>query len=624
MAKWMVYAKKADFRTIADELGVSPVTVRVLRNRDLEDTEAMRLFLHGTLADLDDPESIPGMKDAAFVLKRKIVGGVKIRVIGDYDVDGICSSYILWRLISWLGGDVSVAIPERIRDGYGINERLVREAAADGVDTIITCDNGIAAAGPLQMAKDSGMTVIVTDHHEIPFTEENGRKAYHYPPADVIAEPWIPDEETGKTLMRFPSICGAEVVFQLARILLGRPDLSGEKSVQEQPNVKVARELLGFAALATVCDVMPLQDTNRILVREGLRELSRTDNLGMRCLMMAAGLSDGPVTVYHAGFVLGPCLNASGRLDTAARALSLFQEKDENRAMIMARDLKQLNDSRKSMTEQGTNDAIRQLEAEENAGRSLRDRKILVIRLDECHESLAGIIAGRIKERYHRPTIVLTRADEDGVLKGSGRSIEAYDMFEEMSRCKDLFLKFGGHKMAAGLSLREENAALLDERLNAGCQLKEEDLTDTLHIDMVLPMSFMNLELVRELSCLDPCGTGNARSVFAARNVRLRKTAVFGKNHNVIRLEGTEVTPETAGQSGNGCGNGQGQGNSVRPAGQTARRELELVWFCTEDQLPEALQQGEALCHVAYEPQINAWKGREKVQFVVKDVIVCG
>lgn len=593
MAKWMVYAKKADFNGIAGQLGISPVTVRVLRNRDLPDAASMQRFLHGTMADLDAPEEIPGLKDAAFVLRRKIVGGAKIRVIGDYDVDGICSTYILWRLISWLGGNVTAAIPDRMRDGYGINDRLVEQAIADGVDTIITCDNGIAATGPLQKAKDAGLTVIVTDHHEIPFTEENGRKIYHYPPADVIAEPWIPNEETGEPLTRFPSICGAEVVFYLAEILLGKPDSTPPRSQNEPSNVALARELLGFAALATVCDVMPLQDTNHILVKAGLQELSCTSNIGMRCLLTAAGLADTPLSVYHAGFVIGPCLNASGRLDSAERALSLFQETQESKAMILARDLKQLNDSRKAMTEQGFADAIACLQQEDESGkRSLAGRRVLVICRENCHESLAGIIAGRIKERYHRPTIVLTSSEEDGVLKGSGRSIEAYDMFGELSRCRDLFLKFGGHKMAAGLSLKKENLNLLDERLNEACTLQDEDMTETLHIDMILPLQLVTMEMVRELSQLEPCGTGNPRPVLAARDVTLRKTAVMGKNHNVIRLEGEE-------------------------AGGTKQS---LIWFITEDRLPEPLKTGPVKCHVAYEPQINAFRGRESLQFIVKDV----
>ncbi len=592
MSKWMIYAKKADFRGISQKFGISPVTARVIRNRDVEDEEDIRKYLHGTMADLDDAELLPGLKDAAFVLKRKIVGGEKIRIIGDYDVDGICSTYILWKLISFLGGEVSTAIPERIRDGYGINDRLVEEAVADGVDTIITCDNGISAAGPLQKAKDAGLTVIVTDHHEIPFEEVNGEKRYIFPPADVIAEPWIPDAKTGEPKARFPKICGAEVVFKLALLLLGKPDLTGEKSALEEEHVKIARELLGFAALAAICDVMPLLDENRIIVREGLRELSRTDNTGIRCLMLAAGLGSEPVTVYHAGFVLGPCLNASGRLDTAGRALALLKEQDEARAMILARDLKQLNDSRKSMTEEGVETAIRMIEEEIRKGRSMESRKVLVVRLENCHESLAGIIAGRLRERYHRPVFVLTRAEEEGVLKGSGRSVEAYDMYEEMNRCRELFLKFGGHKMAAGLSLTADKAELLDRRLNENCSLLQEDFAEVLHIDMELPPACVDLALVRELSALEPCGTGNSRPLFAVRNLLLRKTAVFGRNRNVIRLEGSDDTGA----------------------------HYDFVWFTTEDRLPEALADGPAKCHVAYEPKINVWKGRESLQFVIKDV----
>ena len=708
MAKWMLYRKKADFQEIAEALHISPVTARVIRNRDVIGTEETRRFLYGTMADLDDPADLPGLRDAAFVLKHKIVEGARIRVIGDYDVDGICSTYILWRLISFLGGEVSTAIPERIRDGYGINERLVREAIRDGVDTIITCDNGIAAVEPLRLAKEAGLTVIVTDHHEIPYREEPAgeemasepvpqkvpaqdrpgmpesssaeadssggavRKHYIYPPADVIAEPWIPDDETGKPIARFPSICGAAVVFKLAMLLLGRPDLTGPKSENEPSHVLLARELLGFAGIATVCDVMPLQDENRILVREGLKEASRTDNVGLRCLMQAAGLSGGPVTVYRAGFVIGPCLNASGRLDTAARALSLFQEKDERRAMLMARDLKQLNDSRKAMTEDGVKRALRQVETDAAGGRPLPERRILIVRLDDCHESLAGIIAGRLREQYHRPVIVLTRAGEetaeeaaessgakegpaafaepsgnpagqsagtkDGpsvsaelignpagtaaesagvrqkeaapesagnpvcsnansagqiILKGSGRSVEAYDMFAEMNRCRELFIKFGGHKMAAGLTITAENAAELDRRLNASCALTEEEMDEVLHIDMELPPAYVTRDLVHEFELLEPCGNQNPGVLLATRNLILRRTAVFGKNRNVNRIEATDADG----------------------------RRYDFVWFAAQERLPEALQQGKALrCNVVYEPKINAWKGRESVQFQIKDV----
>ncbi len=591
MSKWMIYAKKADFQGIARELGISPVTVRVMRNRNLETKEAMQVFLQGTMADMEEPEKIPGLKDAAFVLRHKILERKSIRIIGDYDVDGICSTYILWRLISYLGGEVSARIPERLRDGYGINDRLVEEAVADGVDTIITCDNGIAAADTLGKAKAAGLTVIVTDHHAIPFAMKGEEKEYLYPPADVIAEPWIPDPATGEPETAFPQICGAAVVFGLGMLLLGRPELTQPRSAAEPEPVSVARELLGFAALATICDVMPLQGPNRIMVKAGLKELMHTDNVGFRCLLEASGLASEELTLYHAGFVLGPCLNASGRLEVADRALELFQETDKTKAMDLAKRLKFLNDSRKSMTEEGVKKAIGKVEGLSAADGGLAEHRVLVLYLENCHEALAGIIAGRVKERYHRPVLVLTNSDEEGILKGSGRSIEAYDMFEELSACKDLFLKFGGHKMAAGLSLREENVALLEERLNQSCRLGTEDMQDVLHIDMVLPLSFVTVSLVRELSLLEPCGTDNARPLFAMRDVVLRKSAVFGKNHNVIRLEGTD-------EEG---------------------RPYELVWFLPEEELPEPLGSRAARCNIVYEPKINSWKGKERLQFVVKD-----
>lgn len=594
MSKWMLYSKKADFNAIARELNISPVTARVIRNRDVIGAEATRRYLQGTMADLDDPESLPGLRDAAFVLRRKILSGAAIRVIGDYDVDGICSTYILWRLISFLGGKVSCAIPERIRDGYGINERLVLEAVADGVDTIVTCDNGIAAAEPLRLAKEAGLTVIVTDHHEIPYVEEAGGsvRRYDYPPADVIAEPWIPDEATGKPIARFPNICGAAVVYKLAMILLGKPDLTMPKTKDEPAVTALARELLGFAGIATVCDVMPLQDENRILVRWGLQEATNTDNIGLRSLILAAGLGKEPLTVYHAGFVIGPCLNASGRLDTAMRALALFQERDERQAMLMARDLKQLNDSRKSMTEEGRQKALQQVEEDIAAGRPLSDRRVLVVRVDDCHESLAGIIAGRLREYYQRPVIVLTKAEEAGLLKGSGRSVEAYDMFGEMNRCRDLFVKFGGHRMAAGLTIAEENAVQLDRRLNESCTLTEEEMAEVLHIDMELPPSFVTKDLARELELLEPCGTANPKALFVTRNLTLHRTAVFGKNRNVIRFDGLDAKGT----------------------------QYDFVWFLPETELPDFLQSGSAVCNVVYEPKRSVWRGRESVQFVIKDI----
>ena len=591
MSKWMMYAKRADFLGIAESLSLSPVTIRVMRNRDLKDAEQMRRFLYGTIADLNAPEEIPGLKDAAFVLRHKILEGKSIRIIGDYDVDGICSTYILWRLLTYLGGKVSACIPERLRDGYGINDRLVEKAVREGVDTIITCDNGIAAAVPLQKAKDAGLTVIVTDHHEIPFSMKDGQKEYIYPPADVIAEPWIPDHRTGKPITEFPQICGAVVVYHLARLLLGNPNITSPAAIQEPENAGVLRELLGFAALATICDVMPLAGPNRLIVKAGLKELMHTDNPGFRCLLAASGLQGEELSVYHAGFVLGPCLNAAGRLDTADRALALLQERDENRAMLLAGELKQLNDSRKTMTEQVFLQAVQMVESLSRKERGLADHKILVLWLRDCHEALAGIIAGRIKEHYHRPVIVLTNSDEEGVLKGSGRSIEGYDMFEELSAFKDLFLKFGGHKMAAGMSLREENAACLEEKLNAACRLTQEQMQEVVHIDMELPLSYVTVPLVRELSLLEPCGTANTKALFAARNLRLRKTAVFGKSRNVIRLEGTDE-----------------QGVSY-----------ELVWFLPEEKLPKELQRGTMRGNIVYEPKINVWKGRETLQFVIKD-----
>ncbi len=445
MSKWMVYAKKADFNEIGTAVGISPFLARIIRNRDVVGAKETAAYLNGTMGDLHAPTLLHDLEKAVDLLYTKIHEGKKIRVIGDYDVDGICSSFILWRMLSFLDADVDVHLPHRMQDGYGINARLVEEAIADGVDTILTCDNGIAAVEPLRMAKEAGMTVIVTDHHEVPYElDDAGNKQYILPPADAIIEPKIVNPKTGEFYYPFTEICGAVVTFKLSQMMLDLPDIAGPKKEKETPQQSVLRELLTFAAIATVCDVMPLSDENRIIVRQGLREAERTENIGLQALIFATGLADQHLTTYHAGFAIGPCLNASGRLDSAERSLHLFMEQDDHEAMRVAGELTALNESRKSMTEEGTQRAEQTLEAQALAEGNM-DR-VLVVVVPNCHESIAGIIAGRLREKYERPTFVLTESAEDpNVLKGSGRSIEAYDMYTEMNRVSDVFLKYGGH-----------------------------------------------------------------------------------------------------------------------------------------------------------------------------------
>ncbi len=616
----MVSAKRADFQKIARECGISPILARIIRNRDVDGTLETRAFLEGSLEDIPSTDLLFGAGDAAMLLQQKIERGDRIRIIGDYDVDGICSSYIFWRAIKECGGNVDVRLPDRVVDGYGINARLVREALEEGVDTILTCDNGIAAVEPLALAKESGMTVIVTDHHEIPYemvrkekpdSGENEAievKKYVYPPADVGVNPKMRvlredgtavDAANGEDggadeqfYYPFTEICGAEVAYKISLLLLEK------MSPRTGRYDSVERELLAFCALATICDVMPLQKENRIIVREGLKVAGRTQNIGLMALLQVTGLWGSKITCYHAGFVIGPCLNATGRLDNAERALHLFMEQDQAQAMVMAQELKNLNDGRKSMTLQGVERAEQYIEEHD-----LLTRKVLLVPLEDCHESLAGIIAGRIKERYYRPTFVLTRTDhevEGSVMyKGSGRSIEAYDMFEEMNKCKERFVKFGGHKMAAGLSLKEEDIVPLDREMNDNCTLCDEDLTETIHIDMELPPRFLDFQVTRQLQLLEPCGTGNVKPIFVTRGIRLTNARILGKNRNVVKFR----------------------------ARDDAGIWLELICFESEEIMREKIPSFEQLVNgngnvtidMVYYPEINEWNGRESMQYIIKD-----
>lgn len=516
MEKWMVAAKKADFDGWARQFGISPVLARIIRNRDLTEPCEVEKFLHGTLSDCYSPWLLRGMEQAVAVIREEMDRGTRIRVIGDYDVDGICSSYILTRAFREMGAMVDTAIPHRIRDGYGLNETLIEEAHRDGVGLIVTCDNGIAAQPQIALARELGLRVVVTDHHEVPFVEEEGRKLQQLPQAQAVIDP----KQDGCEYP-FKSICGAVVAYKLVQALGERTGYSGLGELLE--------ELLPFVAMATVCDVMELRDENRILVREGLGRFATCENLGLRALVEVNGLEVTAVSSYHLGFVLGPCLNATGRLDTAVRALALLESRDKPEAMRIARELKELNDSRKNMTLQGVEEAVRQVEA---AGRE--PDPVMVLYLPQVHESLAGIIAGRLRERYHHPVFVLT-AGEEGV-KGSGRSIESYHMFEAMSRVKQYFTKFGGHKMAAGLSMREEDVEPLRRALNEDCGLTDEDYVPLVHIDVPMPIGYASVELAQELERLQPYGTGNPKPLFAQKGVRLLRGRRIGAKQNFARL----------------------------------------------------------------------------------------
>ena len=478
MEKWFVTMKKADFNGIAEKYQISPIIARLMRNRDVIGDEAIDFYLNGTVEDLYDGLLMKDMDRAVDILKEKIEEGKKIRVIGDYDIDGVNATYILQQGLAGLGADVDTDIPDRIKDGYGLNQMLIDRALEDDVDTIVTCDNGIAAMNEIAYGKEQGMTIVVTDHHEVPYLEENGEKKYLLPPADAVVDPHRADCE-----YPFKGLCGAAVAYKLVEVLYR---VSG-KSEQEVEHLQ--ESLMENVAIATIGDVMDLVGENRVFVKKGLELLKTTKNEGLHALMQCTGVDTANLNTYHIGFVLGPCINAGGRLDTAKRALELLNASNRREAVTLAADLKELNDSRKEMTEEGVEEAVRQIESS-----SWKDDQVLVVYLPKCHESIAGIIAGRIKERYYRPTFVLTRG-ETGV-KGSGRSIEAYDMFAEMSRCRELFTKFGGHKLAAGLSLEEENVEVFRKRINELADLTEDDLQMKVSIDMRLPFPYINEELI--------------------------------------------------------------------------------------------------------------------------------
>ena len=514
MEQWVLLRKGADFEGIAKKFHISPRLACLIRNRDIIGDEALELYLNGKLSGLSDGNLMKDMERAVSILKKKIEEHKKIRVIGDYDIDGVNATYILLEGLCSLGADADSDIPDRIKDGYGLNMELIERAYKDGTDTIVTCDNGIAAAEEIAHGKSLGMTVIVTDHHEVPFEENDGERCCKLPPADAVIDPKQAD-----CSYPFKGLCGAAVAYKLMEKLyesFGR-------------DVAELSYLIENVAIATVGDVMDLVGENRILVKEGLSRLCNTKNPGMEALIDCTGINKNHIGAYHIGFVLGPCLNAGGRLDTAKRSLALLKAKTWQEAKHQAEELKALNDSRKDMTEQAVTQAAKLVEEHSGA----MDR-VLVLYLPDCHESLAGIVAGRIRERYVRPVIILTDAEQD--VKGSGRSIEAYHMYEELNQCRELLEKFGGHKLAAGLTLKKDNIDSLRLMLNENCTLTKEDMAEKVSIDMEMPFSCVTEEFVSELELLEPFGKGNTKPVFAARDISLLEGRILGKNHNVVKL----------------------------------------------------------------------------------------
>lgn len=517
MEKWFVAAKKADFEEWGRRFDISPITARLIRNREICTPEEVERYLHGSFLDLYPPELMTDMEDAAAILEEQIRLGNKIRVIGDYDVDGITAAHILTKGLRALGAVADTVIPHRIRDGYGLNEQLIEEAASQGVKTILTCDNGIAAASQIAAAVKLGMTVVVTDHHEVPFEEKDGERLEILPPAVAVVDPKRKDCN-----YPYKNICGATVAYKLMELLLRRFKWEPEEK-QELLN-----EFIQLAAVATVCDVCELLDENRILVKEGLKRLRSNPCTGMKALMEVNQIEPSGINAYHLGFIVGPCLNATGRLDTAKRALELLAAEEVRTAVSVAGELKEMNDSRKTMTLAGVEAAAACVEEQQ-----FYKDKVLVIFLPDCHESLAGIIAGRIREKYGKPTFVLTKGEEG--VKGSGRSIESYHMYEAMSACRELFTKFGGHKMAAGLSMKEEDISLLRKTLNAQCNLTEEDFIPKVHIDIPMPLAYADKKLAEELELLEPFGTANSKPLFACKDIIFKEGIRMGAKGSCAR-----------------------------------------------------------------------------------------
>jgi single-stranded-DNA-specific exonuclease len=586
MSKWIMTRKSADYAGLSAKLGVDQVIVRLMVNRGLSTYEQMKDYLHPTIDNMPSPHLFTDMDNACELLMFAIEAGEKIRVVGDYDVDGIMSTYILTSAIREAGGDVDYAVPHRMVDGYGINPDMVQQAFDDGVGFIITCDNGIAAAPAIDLAKELGMTFVVTDHHEVPFelSEDGETKIQKLPAADAVVDPKRDDCN-----YPFKGICGAQVAWKLAEVLFEFLGLEKEES----------DKFLQFAAIATVCDVMELKGENRATVYHGIRAIESTENVGISALLARNELKGKPLSCYHLGFIIGPCLNASGRLDTAGRAIELLMEPDQAKALAMANELVELNSQRKNMTQIGIDKARDMIENSD-----LKNDNVLVVYIPELHESLAGIVAGRIREAYNKPVLVITDA-EDGA-KGSGRSIPAYNMFEELTAVKDVFTKFGGHPMAAGVSLPAEKIDELRTRLNDRCTLTEDDMQEVIKIDCDMPLSYITEGLVDSLDMLAPFGTGNTKPLFALKNVPILKAAYIGKEGQYLRLTvGTE--------------------NGGTMTGMVFRNVPEFEDIVNAKYGPGAWnavcsgQSSGVSMDIIYEPSINEFRGNRSIQIMVEN-----
>lgn len=594
--KWMVAAKKADFEAWAEKFRISPVVARILRNRDLTNEEDVNKFLYGSLQDLYSPWLLKDMDRAVTVIADAIKHKKQIRVIGDYDVDGVCSAYILTKGLAFLGAEVDAAIPHRIHDGYGLNEHLIDVAKEEKIELIVTCDNGIAAAEQIARAAELKMDVVVTDHHEVPFEEDavTGMRKQVLPPARAVVDPKRPD-----CGYPFKGICGGVVAFKLVEALLETFSKETEESIEVQKagREELLEELLEFAALATVCDVMELADENRILVKEGLKRMQNSRNIGLLALMEVNGIKPAEISAYHLGFVIGPCLNATGRLETAKHALELLQSREHGQAMVAAKALLELNVSRKNLTLEGVEKAEQYIREQ-----NIEEDKILIVYLPEVHESLAGIIAGRIRERYNKPVFMLTKAEEG--IKGSGRSIEGYHMFEALTRVKELFTRFGGHRLAAGLSMKEENLEEFRRKINENCNLTAADFIPVVHIDVPMPLAYATDALAEELSCLEPFGVGNPKPLFAQKKLCFTEGRKMGTAGNCARFK--VQTPE---------------GNMEQMVLFRNLEEFEQV--LEEKYGPDSVRllyrgEGNYEMAVAYQLSVNCYRGRREKQYIIQ------
>lgn len=583
--KWLLRNKKVDLKAMSEKYKISQLLCKLMVNRDIIDENIINSYINPIYKYLHSPKTMKDVVIAVDIIKRKIQENKKIRIIGDYDVDGIISVFILYTALKKCGANVDYEIPDRIKDGYGINENIVKAAYDEGVDTIITCDNGISAIDQIQYAKDLGLTVIVTDHHDVPFIEEDGVRTFLSSQADAIINPKQIECE-----YKFKSICGAGVAFKLMEALYEEIGMDKEECYK----------LIEFVAIATVCDVVDLIDENRIFVKNGLEMLNNSKNIGINALKKACGLEDKEITAYHLGFVIGPCLNASGRLDSAKKGLELLLMEDDEEAKNLAQEIVDLNDARKNMTKEGVDRAVNIIDSTD-----INNDKILVVYIPDIHESLAGIVAGRVKEKYNKPTIILTKSEEG--VKGSARSIEEYNMFEGLLACKELLDKFGGHPMAAGLSLQEDKVDELRKALNNKCELTDEDLTRKIMIDSSLPLEYLNLHLIEELNVLEPFGKGNSKPVFGVRDAKITKAILLGKDKNVLKLKlltNNNITIDA--MIFNDLENFESK--IIEKYGN---EELDNLYNKSNNNIP---------MDFTFYPSINEWNGNKSIQIVVNGI----